>query len=207
MKHKKNHEEVPAAESSGATSPAAQEAAEVKPEPVCEEADKAKAQAADYYDQLIRLKAEFENYCKRTEKQRPEWIDYGKQQVICKLLPLYDALTSAKAQLEKSSAVKDGVCVSPELVKGIEMIFSEFERVLQSEGITPMECLGRPYDPHSHEAVAVLPSDAANDGMVMAEVQKGFTCGSKVIRPARVCIGRKKEEEGGKEAPAREEGK
>lgn len=207
MKHKKNQEEVPAPEG-GEVAQEAAPAETRKPEAVCGDAEKAKAQAAEYYDQLIRLKAEFENYCKRTEKQRPEWIDYGKQQVICKLLPLYDALMSARTQLEKAeAAATDGVRVSPELAKGLEMIFSEFERVLQGEGIKPMECLGRPYDPHSHEAVAVLPSDAANDGVVMAEVQKGFTCGSKVLRPARVCIGRKKEEEGGKEAPADKEDK
>jgi len=154
------------------------------------EAQAEEPRADDYLDQLIRLKADFENYRKRVEKEKPELIAWGKAQMLMKLLPLYESVLKAKAQLEKEDSGAGG-----ELKKGLDMIYKEFGKVFESEGIREMDCVGKPYDPMSHEVLAVVEGEDCQDGFVVEEAQKGFLCGEKVLRPAKVCIAKKKEAE------------
>ncbi|MCX5783515.1 MAG: nucleotide exchange factor GrpE [Elusimicrobia bacterium] len=156
-----------------------------------------KALAEQYYEQMVRLKAEFENYRKRIEKEKPEFIRWGKTEMLIKLLPLYDVILKAHDQLNKIMADK-AACEGPtgELCKGLEIIFKEFSKLFESENVKSMESLGKPYDPMSHEVLGVVEGDDSNDGIVVDEIQKGFTCGDKMIRPARVRIAKKPEQKG-----------
>jgi len=151
--------------------------------------------AAEYLDQLMRLKADFENYRKRVEKQKPEFIAWGKSEVLLKLLPIYDSVIHAHVQLESimknEKAACDGTTV--ELCKGLEMIFREFSKFFESEGIKPMDTLGKPYDPMAHEVLTMVDGDESNEGLVVQEVQKGFVCGDKILRAAKVCVAKKKD--------------
>jgi molecular chaperone GrpE len=165
-----------------------------------EEAAKAPAEPAsrekEYYDQLLRLKADFENYRKRVEKEKPELIKWGKAELLSKLLPLYDLLLQAHLHIAKVQESPDGLSPAQagELMKGLEMIFKEFSRTFENEGIRPMETAGKPYDPMSAEIMGMVETDDEQDGLVVDELQKGFYYGDKVLRPARVRIGRKKAE-------------
>jgi molecular chaperone GrpE len=159
---------------------------EVAAPAVSQDAEKAR----EYLDQLIRLKADFENYRKRVEKEKPELIAFGKHQMLLSLLPLYETLLKAKTQLEKASCGG----ADSELCKGLDMIFKEFDKVFASEKIEVMDTAGKPYDPMCHEVLAVFDCPAEKDGLVIEEAQKGFRCGGKVLRPAKVCIGKMKEE-------------
>ncbi|HBE88665.1 MAG TPA: nucleotide exchange factor GrpE [Elusimicrobia bacterium] len=164
------------------------------------EGAKASAETAskekEYYDQLLRLKADFENYRKRIEKEKPELIKWGKAELLSKLLPLYDLLLQAHLHIAKVQESPEGLSPAQagELMKGLEMIFKEFSKTFENEGIRPMETAGKPYDPMSAEIMGMVETGEEQDGLVVDELQKGFYYGDKVLRPARVRIGRKKAE-------------
>ncbi len=151
------------------------------------EAEKQKTQAEDYYNQLLRLQADFENYRKRVEKEKPEFIKWGKAEILHKLLPLYDLILSAHLHIH---GAKDGG--TDEVLKGLEMIFKEFSRMFEAEGLRPMEPVGKPYDPMACDILGVVDGTDENDGLVVEELQKGFFLGDKILRPARVRIAKKK---------------
>ncbi len=144
--------------------------------------------AADYYNQLLRLQADFENYRKRLDKEKPELIRWGKAEILLKLLPLYDLLLAAHAHINAAKENGGG----GETLKGLEMIFKEFSKVFDAEGLRPMEPVGKPYDPMASEILGVVDGDDSNDGLVVEELQKGFYFCDKILRPARVKIAKKK---------------
>jgi molecular chaperone GrpE len=154
------------------------------------ETEQQKKQAEDYYNQLLRLQADFENYRKRVEKEKPELMKWGKAEILLKLLPLYDLLLSAHDHI--NTAREGGG--SDEVLKGLEMIFKEFSKVFEAEGIRPMDPVGKPYDPMASEILGVVDGTDENDGLVLEEFQKGFYYGDKILRPARVKIAKKKPE-------------
>lgn len=170
----------------GAGEAAAAEAAKA----AAEETDK---KEPDYYGQLLRLQADFENYRKRVEKEKPELVKFGKAEMLIRLLPLYDLLMQAHLHIVKAQDC-NGEMAAParDIVKGLEMIFREFSKVFDSEGIRPMEVVGKPYDPMASEIIGIDEGTDENDGLVTAEFQKGFYYGDKVLRPARVKIAKKK---------------
>ncbi|OGS48415.1 MAG: nucleotide exchange factor GrpE, partial [Elusimicrobia bacterium RIFOXYB2_FULL_62_6] len=151
------------------------------------EADKAK----DYYDQLLRLQADFANYRKRIEKEKPELVCFGKAQMLAALLPLYDLLLQAHQHVCDARGCDDAARMQ-DVVKGLEMIFKEFSKVFEAEGIKPMEVVGRPYDPMASEIIGIDEGTEENDGLVTEEFQKGYYLGDRVLRPARVKIAKKK---------------
>ncbi len=143
----------------------------------------------EYYRQLISLKADFENYRKRVEREKPLFIKYGKEEVIQKFIPLYETLLKAKAELGKED-------VSAEHIKqGLKMIFEEFGKVFKSEGVEVVSYKGKPYDPMTQEAITTVPCDDKDDGMVVEELSGGVIVDGKVLRPAQVIVGKKKEQE------------
>jgi len=185
MKHHKAEEkklraaaEEPACECGAGALPA--EAAPAEPE-------KHTGKAADYYSQLLRLQADFENYRKRLEKEKPEWVKLGKCEILNRLLPLYDMLLAAQAHISAAGGNSGG-----ETLKGLEMIFKEFSKVFDAEGMRAMCPVGKPYDPMASEILGVVDGSAENDGLVVEELQKGFYYGDKILRPARVKIAKLK---------------
>ncbi len=212
----------------------AQEKAQCPPAP-----ETAEKKAMEYYDQLLRLKAEFENYRKRVEREKSDLIKWGKAELLLKLIPLYDVLLNAHCHVNKileqeKSACQGGADESTgkihdsqshsflkgdengsaqthcpqgkfgqsragELCKGLELIFGEFSKVFEAEGINIMETVGKPYDPMSHEVIGTVENSPADDGSVVEEIQRGFVIGGKVLRPARVRIAQKKRAEPGTE--------
>ncbi|HBA60067.1 MAG TPA: nucleotide exchange factor GrpE [Elusimicrobia bacterium] len=168
------------------------------------EPEKPGKRAEDYYDQLLRLQADFENYRKRVEKEKPELIKWGKAEMLLKLLPLYDLLLAAHLHL--NAAADDGA--NGDVLKGLEMIFKEFTKLFEAEGIRPMETTGKPYDPMACDILGVVEGTDENDGLVVEELQKGFYLGDKILRPARVKIAKKKAAERPPvQEPPAEEGK
>lgn len=170
-------------------------ACESSGEEISRAADK---KAPDYYEQLLCLKADFENYRKRVERERPDLIRFGKSEILIKLLPLYDLLLQAHMHVTKVSGDGTGEQVQ-DVVKGLEMIFKEFSKVFEAEGIRPMELQGKPYDPMASEIVGICEGTEAEDGLITEECQKGFYYGDKILRPARVKIAKAKP--AAKEAP------
>ena len=152
-----------------------------------DEAAAAKAEP-DYYGQLIRLKAEFENYRKRVDREKPDWFKLGRAEVAAKLLPLYDLLGHAHQE------VKSGHADTP-LAKGMDAIFKEFEKLFREEGVTGMDPLGKPFDPHYHEAFGFVHKEGFEDGIVADVLQTGYLLGDKVLRTAKVRLQKTKLED------------
>ncbi|MBP5404173.1 MAG: nucleotide exchange factor GrpE [Elusimicrobiaceae bacterium] len=180
-KHNLEHEEL-------AEQQLAEEQAE---ENACEEEQEtpAKTEEPDYRDQYVRLYAEFDNYRKRTEREKVALIAYGKKDFALKMLPMYEVL------LRQQKDLQDNKDQDPKsLQDGMRMILTELNKAFSAEGIQKMDVLGKPYNPESQEVVAMVPAPADKDGLVIDEVKMGFTMQGQVLRPAGVVVGQKKEE-------------
>lgn len=138
----------------------------------------------DYYAQLLRLKAEFENYRKRVDRDRPEWIRLGRAEVLSKLLPLQDLLQHAHDE------VKTGHSDTP-LAKGLDAIFREYEKLFREEGVSQVNPVGKPFDPHYHEAIGFVDKAGCEEGSVAEVLQAGFLLGDKILRTAKVRLQKK----------------
>jgi molecular chaperone GrpE len=141
-----------------------------------------KAKGADFYDQLLRLKAEFENYRKRVEREKMDARVWGKQEVIMPLLSLVDVFEQALAQAEHAKDMK-------QVTEGLGYLHKSFSSFLKSEGLTVLETVGKPLDPHASEAVEQIEVEEDQVGQVLSEVQKGYSFQGRVIRPAQVRVG------------------
>ena len=138
-----------------------------------------KAAEPDYYNQLLRLKAEFENYRKRVDREKPDWYKMGAAGVLAKLLPLYDLLRHAHQDVQAGHA-------DTPLAKGMDAIFREYDKLFKEEGVTKMDPLGKPFDPHYHEAFGFVNKPGFEEGAVADVLQAGFLLGDKVLRTAKV---------------------
>ena len=144
--------------------------------------DEQKARSAGYYDQLLRLKAEFENYRKRVEKEKIESRQWGKQEVLLPLLGLVDVFEQALAQAESAKDVK-------QVAVGLEFLHKNFSSFLKSEGLSTVDVVGKAFDPHLAEAIEQIEVEDSQVGQVLSEVQKGYSFNGRVIRPAKVRVG------------------
>ncbi|MBI4056537.1 MAG: nucleotide exchange factor GrpE [Elusimicrobia bacterium] len=155
--------------------------------------------AQEYYDQLLRLRAEFDNFRKRVDREKSETVQWGKAQVLLKLLPLYDVLLKVHQQIQNQddkslsgdSSAPAETSGQDEFGRGMELIFKEFEKLLKSEYVFPMEVVGKPLDPLQHEVLGAVPREDVPEGTVVEEIQKGFWMNGQVLRPARVRIAKK----------------
>lgn len=144
--------------------------------------------AAQYFGQLVRLQADFENYRKRVEKEKPELINFGKTEVILSFLSLYDVLLKAQKQVESEDAdIKN-------IKQGLKMIFEEFAKVFKAQGVQIVSAKGKPYDAMTQEVITTIPCAPKDDGLVLEEISSGVKMGDRVIRPAQVIVGKAPEE-------------
>ncbi len=143
----------------------------------------------DYTNHLKRLQAEFENYIKRTDKERCDLQDFVKQKLILKLLIIVDQFKSALEQLKKEQGK-----IPEEFTKGIEMIFSNLHKVLEDEGVREIDAKGKALDPYKHEVILQVCNDDCPENTVVDEIQKGFMLNDKVLRYAKVSISKSKKE-------------
>ncbi len=148
------------------------------------------ADEPDYYEKYVRLSADFDNFRKRTEREKAALLAYGKKDFVEKLLPAYEVLLRQEANLANTTQKAD-----QNIVGGIKMVLGELNKAFKSEGIEKMEVVGKAYDPQVAEAIAVIPAKAEQDGLVLEEVQMGFMMDGKVLRPARVVVGKGPAEE------------
>lgn len=142
---------------------------------------KAKAKAEDHYGQLQRLQADFDNYRKRTQKEKTELIKYASERLVGELLPVLDNFERAV------SAAK----VNPDFTafsQGVEMILRQMQTALSKEGLRAMDAVGQLFDPNLHEAVLRVASEEHPENTVVEELQKGYYLKEKVLRPCMVKV-------------------
>ncbi len=153
-------------------------------EPVDEVAEalaKAEAEAAEWRDKYLRLQAEFDNYRKRTLKEKMSLVESGGENVIKALLPVVDDVDRALAAMEKSDDVEA-------LRGGVRLISQKFNEVMRQQGVSEIEAVGKEFDVDHHEAVARFPIEGKASGEIIDVVQKGYKLGEKVIRYAKVVV-------------------
>ena len=158
-------------------------------EPETEEAplselDKMMADLADQKDKYLRLMAEFENFKRRTAKERVDLIQTAGKDVIVSLLDVMDDCDRAEKQLNGS----DDIAVQKE---GIQLVFNKIRTTLHAKGLKSMESIDQLFDVELHEAITEVPvPDASKKGKVIDEVTKGYYLNDKIIRFAKVVVGK-----------------
>jgi molecular chaperone GrpE len=154
-------------------------------EPVaCEdEVEKLKSEIAELKDKYLRNVAEFDNFRRRTAKERIEMIQTAGKEVITSLLDALDDCDRAEKQLQSSDDTL--------LKEGIQLVFNKLRNTLQSKGVKPMQTIGTDFNPDQHEAITEIPAPTeAMKGKVVDEIIKGYYMNDKIIRFAKVVVGK-----------------
>ncbi len=166
---------------------------EAKPEK--EEGSSAKEQSSapapgegDLKDRYLRLAAEFDNFRKRSIKEKSEYVRYANESLVRELLPVMDNFERAVLHAGKD-ADRDS------LVKGVELIYSQLQAVFSRFGVRTESALGQPFDPLHHEAVSHIPSADHPPHTVLDELHKAYFLHDRLIRPALVTVSKEVSEE------------
>lgn len=134
-------------------------------------------------DKYLRLYSEFENFRRRTAKEKIELISTANEKLILDVLPVIDDFDRAQKSLAESTDVKA-------LQEGLDLIHDKLNKILASKGLTVIESVGKPFDAEYHEGISQVPVDNKKQkGKVIDEVEKGYILGEKVIRYSKVVIG------------------
>lgn len=151
----------------------------VPTEPVDDEVERLAAERDEYLDALQRLKAEFDNYRKRVERDREAQQRAGIRELVAELLPVIDNLERAVEALGGAGAP---------IVAGVEMVRGQLTGLLAGRGVEEIAAHASTFDPEVHEAVAQHPTDEHAEGTVVHVTEKGYRLGETVIRPAKVVV-------------------
>jgi molecular chaperone GrpE len=144
-----------------------------------EEQDEQEGAAAEVDDRLLRLAADFDNYKKRAARERQEYVAFANERLLKELLPVLDDLERALDAAEEHQEAQ--------LEEGVRLVHRSLAGLLERQGIKEIAADGA-FDPHVHEALLAQPSEDAESGAVIDVVQKGYTLGDRVVRPARVIV-------------------
>ncbi|WP_422660307.1 nucleotide exchange factor GrpE [Paenibacillus sp. EC2-1] len=145
------------------------------------ELEKLKNEVVEQQQRALRAQADFDNFRRRTVKEKEELAKYASSKLITELLPVVDNFERALAATEDTPEFES-------FSKGVSMIFRQLETVLGAEGLTAMNSVGQPFNPEFHQAIMQVESDEYEEGIVVEEVQKGYMLKDKVLRPAMVKV-------------------
>ena len=155
-------------------------------EPVSEESEleKVKSELEEEKDRFVRKVAEFENFKRRNAKERVELIQTAGKEIITDLLDVLDDCDRAQKQIEKSENNK-------EIKEGVLHVFKKLRNTLYTRGLKPMETLHKEFNPDLHEAITEIPAPGEDlKGKVLDEIVKGYYLNDKIIRHAKVVVGK-----------------
>lgn len=137
-----------------------------------------RAERDELRDLLLRRQAEFDNFRRRSERERSDYLQYASMEAVKSLLPVVD-------DFERALKSEGG---SPDYVKGIEMIHARMLETLKKLGLEPLDAVGKPFDPHLHQAIERVENTESEDGTVLGEFQRGYFFKGKLLRPAMVRV-------------------
>lgn len=172
----KGESEAEQTEESGSDSPAQDE--DEEKEAVAEQQDEPKADP-DWKDMYARTLADFDNYRKRTSRDREELVKFATAEAVKDMLPTADNLALA---LDRAKDKDDP------FVKGVQLAYEGLLKALKDHGAEPFESIGETLDPNRHEAIATLPSEAVEEGKISNEVKKGWMLNGRLLRAAQVVV-------------------
>lgn len=138
-------------------------------------------QIKDLQDRLVRNMAEFDNFRKRTEKEKANMFDMGARSIVEKLLPTIDNFERALKSVPEGKE-----CES--FAAGMDMIYKQLLKELEAVGVKPIECVGHEFDPNFHNAVMHVEDDSVGDNIVVEEFQRGYTYKDAIVRHSMVKV-------------------
>ncbi len=168
----------PPPESAGASGPGHTDAS-ASGDPAAEDIAEVRRQRDDHYQRLLRTTAEFDNYRKRTDRDRRERAEYVAIDVLTDVLPVVDDLERALAADTQDADVYR---------QGVELILKQLLELLERRGVTRIEALGADFDPNLHQAVTQEPSDTHRDGEIIEELRPGYTLRDRLLRASMVKV-------------------
>ncbi len=156
----------------------------------CAEAPEAAAEKqsleAELLDQMLRMKAEFENLKKRLERDKQDAIRFANERLLADMLHVVDTFDRATASLSEGH--------DPAMIrKGLLIANDELHKIMERYGVQPVKSVGELFDPNLHEAVAEVEDAGKKAGTVVDEIQRGYVLNGRLIRPSRVRIAKAKE--------------
>jgi molecular chaperone GrpE len=161
---------------------------ELSPEKLQAQLEEKTREASEHFDQWLRLRAEFENFKKRMQKEKGDLVKFGNENLLKALLPVLDNLTRA---IEHGRNAREN---SP-LLEGVEMTCKEFLSTLDRFGVKPVPAVGEVFDPEKHEALSQEESDQEAN-QIIAAVQNGYFYHDRLLRPAKVIVSKGRPEAG-----------
>ena len=132
-------------------------------------------------DRLLRLQADFENYRKRMDREKKDWIAFANEKLVLELLPVLDHF-----ELGLADSAKNGAPAA--FVEGFQLICNQLRAALEKAGVQAIDAEGAAFDPHVHEAITHLPSDDVPADHVVAQTRRGYKLGDKLLRAAQVVV-------------------
>ncbi len=159
--------------------------ANLTPEQAVEILGKA-AKADEYWERLLRMTADFDNFKKRAARERQDAIKFANEDLLEKLIPTLDNFDMAM-----SAANSAGGAANDSLKTGIAMVFSQLKSTLQNAGLEELDATNQPFDPNWHEAVSQQESSEVPEGQVLQQLRKGYKLRDRLIRPATVIVAKK----------------
>jgi molecular chaperone GrpE len=167
---------MPAEDKEAAVDGAADLAAQVAA--LTAERDRLAAEKAELNERLMRRQADFENFRRRAERDRSDFVQFAGMEFARELLPVLDDFERA-VQVE---------CADASYTKGVQLIYTRLFEALKKMGVEPMDTVGKAFDPNLHQAIERVETDLADDQSVLGEFQKGYLYKGKLLRPAMVKV-------------------
>jgi molecular chaperone GrpE len=177
MSKKDEEKNTPETEPDQTAAPAAEETPAQEAAPEKSETELLQAKLDEANDKYLRMLAEYDNYRRRSQKERENIYADVRADTVKKLLPVYDNLARAAAQEPTEDARK-----------GMEAILTQFKTILTGLGVTEIEAVGQKFDPSLHEALLHVEDEKYGEGEIVLELEKGFKLGDKVIRFSKVQV-------------------
>ena len=148
------------------------------------ETEKLKAEILELKEKYVRQAAEFDNFRKRSAKERLELIQTANRELMVSLLPILDDSERAEKQMDTSN---DAAAIR----EGVKLVFNKLRNTLGSKGLKAMQSIGKEFNPDEHEAITEIPAPSEDlKGKVVDEMEKGYNLGDKIIRFAKVVVGK-----------------
>ena len=145
----------------------------------------AKNEVAEWQDRFLRKAAEFENFRKRSEKEKSDSAALARSSVLFDFLPVADACERALKSLSESDDESGNL---RQFQQGVELLYKQLFDTLGRLGVKPIEAEGKPFDPHLHEALSREETSEANEDTVVKELRRGYMYKDKLLRPAQVIV-------------------
>ncbi|GIP15342.1 nucleotide exchange factor GrpE [Paenibacillus montaniterrae] len=146
-----------------------------------EEVEQLRKQLEEANNRLLRVQADYDNFRRRTLKEKEELAKYASAKLVENLLPSIDNFDRALAASASTGDYES-------LAKGLDMIFRQLMATVEAEGLKAMTTVGEPFNPEYHQAVMTVETDEYEEGIIVEELQKGYMLKDKVIRPAMVKV-------------------